>query len=153
MTATSSLARARARAHMAKEASFMSTVKGGAARIGSFFRRKPDVGGATKGVKSMLTKDFDQRLRAARVAKIKASGKGDLLARLQKRMRTTAPAATAAAPAATPKAAKKGLGLGKKMLIGGGLLAGGAAIGGGMSAAKVRAQQPLAPAETVPPGY
>jgi hypothetical protein len=57
------------------------------------------------------------------------------------------------APVAAAGATKKGLGLGKKVLIGAGLLGAGSALGGAFSAGKVRAAQPMAPPSEYPPGY
>jgi hypothetical protein len=173
MTTTRDLARS----YATKQAGFMGNTlariagrRGGAAATSTALQRMGDV---TGNVRSFLGGDYNRRLRDSRIAKtvsninaarpnlpalgtsqaraanIRAAGKGDLLKRLQTKMRTPA----ALPPPVAPRPVAHGMSLGSKLLLGGGLMAGGAMMAGGAAAAKERARQPLAAPEQIPPGY
>jgi len=168
MTTASDLARV----YAVKNAGFMgNSIARLAGRRGATSAALQRMGDVTGDVRSFLGGDYNRRLRDSRIAKtvgnvnaarpnlpalgtsqaraanIHAAGKGDLLKRLQTKMRTPA-----AVPPTVPAGAK-GMGMGSKLLLGGGLMAGGAMMAGGAAAAKERARQPLAPPEQIPPGY
>ena len=85
----------------------------------------------SKRAMNPVTKSFDRSLAAAGAPKTLAK----------------------AAPTIGAVQAKKGMGLGKKLMIGAGLLGAGAALGGAFSAGKARAAEPLAPPSEHPAGY
>lgn len=81
-----------------------------------------------------------RRAAVTREVAIRRAGRGQLLDKIRDNVTSAAPK-------------KKGLGLGKKLMIGGGLLGLGATMAGGASAGRERAKLPLAPPAQIPPGY
>lgn len=126
-------------------------------RVGNFFRRPVDPSKINQFSPNLADSHTWQKFRAApelrgaREQAIREAGKDKLLGKIRAARKPAGGVPPVTPPA--PGAIKPAAGIGRKLMIGGGLLAAGATMAGGVSAARERAQQPLASPQSVPPGY